>query len=66
MTSISRSQRSLLALLASITLLASPLGAQTTPPADPVPVHDTFTVASKALGEARRVNVHVPASYRRR
>jgi len=50
--------------LAATALLAAPLGAQAAPPADPVPAHDTFTVASKALGEARRVNVHVPASYR--
>ena len=30
---------------------------------DSVPPHDTLTVASRALGEPRRVNVHVPAGY---
>jgi hypothetical protein len=28
-----------------------------------VPAHDSFTVQSRALGEARRINVHRPASY---
>jgi predicted alpha/beta superfamily hydrolase len=52
-------------VLASIVLLAWPLGAQETkPPEDPVPVHDTFTIASRALGEARRINVHMPPRYR--
>ena len=36
----------------------------TWPAADSVPVHDSFTVASKALGEARRINVYTPPSYR--
>jgi predicted alpha/beta superfamily hydrolase len=31
--------------------------------ADPVPTHDTLTLTSRALGEARRVNVHTPRSY---
>jgi hypothetical protein len=45
-------------------LLAGSLGAQGTPPReDPVPAHDSFTVASKALGEARPVNVHTPPRY---
>ncbi|MDQ6831364.1 MAG: alpha/beta hydrolase-fold protein [Gemmatimonadota bacterium] len=43
--------------------LASPLGAQDTPPAEPVPVHDTLSVASRSLGEARRINVHTPPGY---
>jgi hypothetical protein len=30
---------------------------------DPAPPHDTLTVVSRALGEARRVNVHTPAAY---
>lgn len=51
-------------VVAGVALLASTLGAQAVPPADAVPAHDTFTVVSKALGESRRVNVHVPASYR--
>jgi len=33
------------------------------PPADPIPAFDSFTVQSAALGEARRINVHVPAGY---
>ena len=48
----------------TLALLAGPLGAQTTPRADSVPAHDTFTVASRALGESRLVNVHTPAAYR--
>lgn len=43
-------------------------GARGNPPARPlpasVPAHDSFTVASGALGEARRINVHTPPSYR--
>lgn len=55
-----------LALLAPLALVAGPLRAQAgAPPADPVPAHDTFTVVSRALGEARRINVHTPAAYRR-
>jgi predicted alpha/beta superfamily hydrolase len=51
--------------LIGIALLASPVNAQSTaPPADPVPVHDTFTVVSRVLGEPRLINVHVPPSYR--
>jgi hypothetical protein len=30
-------------------------------PVDPVPAHDSFTVASRTLGENRLVNVHIPA-----
>jgi hypothetical protein len=37
------------------------VGAQAaSPPTDPVPVHDTFSVASRALGELRPINVHTP------
>jgi predicted alpha/beta superfamily hydrolase len=55
-----------------LVLLAGPLSAQGTPPTtpsfvvareDPVPAHDTFTVASRALGEVRLVNVHTPPGY---
>jgi predicted alpha/beta superfamily hydrolase len=50
--------------VAALALLAGPLHAQSpAPPEDPVPVHDTFTVASRALGEARLVNVHTPPGY---
>ena len=46
-----------------LALWSSRLDAQTPPPADPVPVHDTFTVASRALGEARPINVYTPPQY---
>lgn len=46
-----------------LALIATRLGAQTAPPADPVPVHDSFTVASRALGEARPINVYTPPGY---
>ena len=45
-------------------MLTGPLGAQSTTPRDSVPAHDTFTVASRALGEARLVNVYTPPGYR--
>jgi predicted alpha/beta superfamily hydrolase len=40
------------------------LSAQGAPPADPIPAHDTLTVQSRALGEARLINVYTPAAYR--
>ena len=46
----------------AIAALIAPLSAQETPP-DPVPQHDTLMLPSRALGEARRINVHTPASY---
>jgi predicted alpha/beta superfamily hydrolase len=47
-------------VIAAVTaLLAAPLAAQEAP-ADPIPSHDTLTLASRALGEVRRINVHVP------
>jgi hypothetical protein len=58
-----RRARPLFGGLASVLLLARSLGAQGTPPADPVPAHDTLTVVSQALGEPRLVNVHTPAGY---
>ncbi len=33
-------------------------------PADPVPVHDTFTIQSAEVGEERVINVWVPPAYR--
>lgn len=50
---------------AALLSLLSPalLAAQTTPPADPIPSHDTLTIASRALHEPRPINVHVPAGY---
>jgi predicted alpha/beta superfamily hydrolase len=62
-------------LLLAVPFGPSPLGAQepggapgatgaaSSTPADPVPAHDTWTVASRALGETRTVHVHVPAGY---
>jgi predicted alpha/beta superfamily hydrolase len=34
------------------------------PAVDAVPAHDSFTVESRALGEARRINVYTPPGYR--
>ena len=47
-------------LLAAAACSVSP--APATPPAGPVPVHEAFTIDSRALGEARIVNVHAPRS----
>ncbi len=44
-------------------LAAAPLAAQTTPPPDRVPAHDTLSIASSVLAETRPINVHVPAGY---
>ena len=38
------------------------LSAQQATP-DSIPSHDTLTVISRALGETRRINVHLPRSY---
>ena len=54
-----------LRLLFAIAVLASPLGAQAPAlPVDAVPAHDTFTVASLAIGESRLINVYTPPGYR--
>ena len=54
-----------LRLLFAIAVLASPLGAQAPPlQVDAVPAHDTFTVASLAIGESRLINVYTPPGYR--
>lgn len=45
-------------------VLASPLRAQNGALGDVVPAHDTFTVASRAVGEARLINVYTPPAYR--
>jgi len=50
------------AIAAIAALLATPLAAQETP-ADPIPSHDTLALASRALGETRRINVHMPPRY---
>jgi predicted alpha/beta superfamily hydrolase len=41
----------------ALAFAAGPLGAQSATP------HDSFTVASRALGEARQINVHTPRGY---
>ncbi|MBK5187908.1 MAG: hypothetical protein JJD97_06650, partial [Gemmatimonadaceae bacterium] len=45
-----------------LALIGRPVLAQDAPP-DPVPPHDTLTLTSRALGEARRINVYTPRSY---
>jgi len=52
------------ALFAAIVLVAPRLGAQTTPPADKIPAHDSFTVVSKILSERRPINVYTPKAYK--
>ncbi|MDB4911331.1 MAG: esterase [Gemmatimonadetes bacterium] len=53
-------------LLSTLGLIAAahtaPLAAQEALP-DAIPPHDTLTVPSRALGEARRINVHTPPNY---
>ena len=50
--------------MAILALLAGHVRAQNAPPpGDPVPVHDTLTIASRALGENRLINVHTPPGY---
>lgn len=44
-------------------LLTAPLRAQDAPPPDPVPAHDSLAIVSRALEEARTINVHVPSGY---
>jgi len=54
-----------LQLLFALGVLAAPLAAQNPAvPVDSVPAHDTFTVASKAIGESRLINVYTPPGYR--
>lgn len=52
----------LIATVVALAALTSPLGAQAAP--NPIPAHDTFTIASRTLGEKRLINVHVPSTYR--
>jgi predicted alpha/beta superfamily hydrolase len=59
-----RSMPRLTGYLALTILLAPAIGAQALAAVrDPVPAHDSFTVVSTALGEARSVNVHLPPGY---
>jgi predicted alpha/beta superfamily hydrolase len=55
---------STLALIAAAVTapLSAPLAAQEAVP-DAIPPHDTLKVTSRALGEARSIHVHTPASY---
>ncbi|KOS07726.1 esterase [Flavobacterium akiainvivens] len=47
-------------LLAILTLSCAKAPQQ---PADPIPAHNTFTIASKQLGETRTINVWTPEGY---
>ncbi len=45
-------------------MMTTSLGAQPAPPqVDSIPARDTFSIDSRALGEARSINVHVPRGY---
>lgn len=50
--------------LALLATLASITGCGTTPPpADVIPKHQTFTIDSRAVGEARTINIYTPPGY---
>lgn len=56
--------RAMLGSLAAIALLAARLDGQGTVERDPAaPAHDTLTIASERVHEARTINVHLPAGY---
>jgi hypothetical protein len=51
--------------LIALLLPGGSLQAQSPPaPADAVPVHETFSLASRALAETRHINVYTPPGYR--
>ena len=53
-------------VFASILILAVAAAAQSPSPragAEPLVIGETFTIASKSLGETRRINVYAPADY---
>ena len=52
-----------LRFLIAFAAMANPLHAQGTPVADEVPRHDTLRITSRALGETRLINVHMPPGY---
>lgn len=56
---------SITVLLLSATVAAAPPQAPASPAGSPAPlaIGDTFTIASKVLGETRRVNVYMPPGY---
>jgi predicted alpha/beta superfamily hydrolase len=66
MTPMRKARLESVLLAALVTLVtashAASLAAQEPAP-DPVPQHDTLMLPSQVLGEARRINVHTPASY---
>jgi len=49
-----------------LALAIAPAACRKTPPADPIPEHETFRLASTVLGEERVVNVHLPPAYAER
>ena len=53
----------LLGLLLLLPACRKPAPAAATPPADPIPAHESFTLASAGLGETRTVNVFLPPEY---
>src|SRR6476619_2225985 len=54
--------RVLLCVVVVLSTRTTSLRAQEAPP-DPVPSHDTLMLASRAVGETRRINVHTPRAY---
>ena len=53
-----------LAVALLLLLAGRPSSAQTQTPATPLCIGETFTIASKVLGENRRINVYYPPGYR--
>ena len=49
-----------------LALAIAPAACRKTAPADPIPEHETFRLASTVLGEERVVNVHLPPAYAER
>ncbi len=70
-TFVVRAVHAALTLAASACVTASPVPPvssasrplESAEPQDPIPAHDTLTLTSRALREARPVNVHVPTGY---
>jgi len=56
-------------LISVLLCAAAPLAAQTAaprqeePPTDAIPVHATFAIESRAVGESRTINVYTPPTY---
>jgi len=49
-----------------LALAIAPAACRPAPPADPIPEHETFRLASTVLGEERVINVHLPPAYAER